>query len=69
MMPLALFGTLGAPEIVLILVILVFLFGARRLPELAQALGKSIRGFRSSVRSDEEITSGEPDNDAGQSKQ
>ena len=59
---------LGMPEIILILVILVFLFGARRLPELAQALGKSIRGFRSSVRSDEaEITAGEASDDSEKS--
>jgi sec-independent protein translocase protein TatA len=49
MIPLALFGPIGAWEIVLILAIVVFLFGARRIPEIARSLGEGIRGFRSSL--------------------
>ncbi|HLU26630.1 MAG TPA: twin-arginine translocase TatA/TatE family subunit [Longimicrobiales bacterium] len=44
------FGSLGMGEIVVILVIFLLLFGARRLPELGGALGKGIREFRRSVR-------------------
>ncbi|RMG56231.1 MAG: twin-arginine translocase TatA/TatE family subunit [Acidobacteria bacterium] len=40
------FGQLGFPELIVILVILLLLFGARRLPELAQSLGQSIRSFK-----------------------
>jgi sec-independent protein translocase protein TatA len=38
--------TLGAPELIIILVIIVLIFGAGKLPEVGQALGKGIREFR-----------------------
>ena len=53
MIPLALFGPIGAWEIILILAIVVFLFGARRIPEIARGLGQGIRGFRTSLRGDD----------------
>jgi sec-independent protein translocase protein TatA len=37
---------LGITELIVILAILLLLFGARRLPELAKGLGQSIRAFR-----------------------
>ncbi len=40
---------LGIQELVVILVIVVLLFGARRLPELGSGLGKAIRGFKDSL--------------------
>lgn len=40
---------LGPTELFLILVILLLLFGARRLPELAKGLGQSIRAFKQGV--------------------
>lgn len=43
------FGSLGMQEIVLILFILLLLFGARRLPELGQSLGRGIREFKRGV--------------------
>ena len=58
MIPLALFGPIGTWEIVLILAIVVFLFGARRIPELARSMGEGIRGFRSSLRGDDSQASG-----------
>jgi sec-independent protein translocase protein TatA len=54
MAPLALFGTFGFQEMLLVLLILVLLFGARRIPELARGLGEGIRGFRTSLRGDDE---------------
>jgi len=53
MVRLALFGPIGAWEIILILAIVVFLFGARRIPEIARGLGEGIRGFRSSLKGDD----------------
>lgn len=44
------FGTIGTQEIVLILFILLLLFGAKRLPELGQSLGKGIREFKRGVQ-------------------
>ncbi len=40
------FGSLGMPEMVIILVIALIVFGPRKLPELGRSLGKSIGEFR-----------------------
>lgn len=49
-------GRIGLPELVLILVAFVMLFGAQRLPEIGAAIGKAIREFKKSMQSvDEEI--------------
>ena len=37
---------IGWPEILLILLIVLLLFGAKRLPDLARSLGKSLREFK-----------------------
>jgi sec-independent protein translocase protein TatA len=47
---LALFGTFGGQEILVILVLILLLFGAKRLPELARSLGQGIKEFRKSVK-------------------
>jgi sec-independent protein translocase protein TatA len=44
------FGNLGATEIVLILLVILIFFGARKIPELAQGLGKGMREFRKAAR-------------------
>lgn len=41
---------LGVGEIVLVLALLVLLFGAKRIPQIARGLGEGIRNFRTSVR-------------------
>jgi TatA/E family protein of Tat protein translocase len=43
-------GMAGWPEIVLILVLVLILFGPKRLPEIADAMGKSIRKFKSATK-------------------
>jgi sec-independent protein translocase protein TatA len=53
MVPFAQFGPIGMWEILLILVIVVFLFGARRIPEIARGVGEGIRGFRSALRGED----------------
>lgn len=45
---------MGTTEWLIILAIVVFFFGAKRIPDLATGLGKAIRGFRRSVRDDAE---------------
>ncbi|CAL9629289.1 MULTISPECIES: Sec-independent protein translocase subunit TatA [unclassified Streptomyces] len=44
------FGKLGAPEIILILVVIILLFGAKKLPDMARSLGKSARILKSEAK-------------------
>ncbi|AOP46759.1 Sec-independent protein translocase subunit TatA [Streptomyces lydicus] len=44
------FGRIGAPEIILILVVVVLLFGAKKLPDMARSLGKSARILKSEAK-------------------
>lgn len=46
-------GRFGVPELVLILLILLLLFGASKLPEIARSLGQSINEFKKSMSSKE----------------
>ncbi len=45
----------GMPELIVILVIVLVVFGAGRLPEIGGALGKSIRNFKRSADGKDEI--------------
>jgi len=47
-------------ELIIILVVLVLLFGARKLPELARSLGASAKEFRKGVQEGNEETDDEP---------
>jgi sec-independent protein translocase protein TatA len=40
------FGNLGLPEVLIILVIILLLFGAKRIPEIAASMGKGINEFK-----------------------
>lgn len=42
----------SGPELIIIVFVVLLLFGARKLPELAQGLGKGIREFRKATRED-----------------
>lgn len=55
----------GMPELIIILVIVLVVFGAGRLPEIGGALGKSIRNFKkaSSGKDEIEIKATSPDDD------
>ncbi|MBN2362053.1 MAG: twin-arginine translocase TatA/TatE family subunit [Deltaproteobacteria bacterium] len=44
---------IGTTELIVILVIVVFLFGASRIPALAEAVGKGVRAFKRGIRGDE----------------
>ncbi|NMB99251.1 MAG: twin-arginine translocase TatA/TatE family subunit [Thermoanaerobaculaceae bacterium] len=44
------FGTIGMPELLIILLILLLLFGAAKLPQLGGALGKTIKNFKKEMK-------------------
>jgi sec-independent protein translocase protein TatA len=47
------FGSLGGTELIIALVIILLLFGAKRIPELARGLGSGVREFRQGTREGE----------------
>ena len=44
------FGSLGLPELIIILLIIILIFGANRLPEIGRGIGKGIRNFKEANR-------------------
>ena len=46
-------GSLGMGELVVILLIVVLVFGASRLPELGESLGKAVKGLKRGLSSEE----------------
>ena len=48
-------GSFGATELIIALVIILLLFGAKRVPELAKGLGSGVREFRKGTRGDYEV--------------
>ena len=43
-------GSIGVSELVLVFVILLLIFGGRKIPELARGLGSGIRNFKDSLQ-------------------
>lgn len=63
------FGNIGAPEIILILLVVLVLFGAKKIPELAQGLGKGIREFKKSMKDiEEDINAEDKKNSSSENK-
>lgn len=48
------FGSVGATEIIIILFVLVLLFGAKKLPELAKGIGQGVKELKNSMKDDDE---------------
>ena len=46
-------GRIGLPELLIILVIIILIFGANRLPEIGRGIGKGIRNFKEANKEDE----------------
>lgn len=61
-------GSIGMPELLLILLIVVIIFGARRLPELGKSLGQGIRSFRDSMSGREKDDDSPAEKPAGSDK-
>jgi len=53
---------LGMPELVIILVIIVIIFGAGKLPEIGSGIGKGIRNFKDATKKEDEPKPLEEDN-------
>jgi sec-independent protein translocase protein TatA len=45
---------LGVPEMLIILVIVILIFGANRLPEIGRGIGKGIRNFKDATKNDKD---------------
>jgi len=47
------FSNIGLPEILIIMFVLVLLFGAKKIPELAQGIGKGMKEFKKAMKDEE----------------
>ena len=43
-------GRVGIPELIIILLIIILIFGANRLPEIGRGIGKGIRNFKDATK-------------------
>ncbi len=50
---LAFIGGIGVPELLIILLIVIIIFGATRLPQLGKGLGQGLKNFKDSVKPEE----------------
>ena len=50
---LAFLGPIGLPELVIIMVILILIFGANRLSGIGKGMGQAIRGFKDEMKTDD----------------
>ena len=58
------FGSFGWMELVLILIIVLIIFGAGKIPQLGEGLGKAIKGFKKSIHEADAIDVTPPPSDA-----
>jgi sec-independent protein translocase protein TatA len=63
-------GGLGTTELILIALVVLLLFGGRKIPELMRGIGKGIKSFKEGVKGieDDMNDAGKKDTDAGQDK-
>lgn len=59
----AFIGTLGVPELIIIFLILMLIFGANRLSGLGKGMGQAIRGFKDEMGNKEKPADADPPRD------
>jgi len=52
-------GFIGFPELIVLVIVLLLIFGPKRLPEIGHSLGKGMREFKDSVTGKDEATPAE----------
>ena len=52
-------GPFGLPELMIVLLVIMLIFGAKRLPEIGSSLGRGIRTFKSAVTGEDEKSQSE----------
>jgi len=55
------FGSIGMPELIVIFVVALVVFGPSKLPELGKSLGEAIRGFKKAFHDEEKVPLQKPD--------
>ena len=59
-------GSIGMPELIVILVIALVVFGAGKLPQIGENMGKAIRNFKSATEREKiDVTSNDPEEISG----
>ncbi len=59
-------GSIGMPELIIILVIALIIFGAGKLPQIGENMGKAIRNFKNATEKDKlDVTRKRPDGLSG----
>jgi len=61
-------GRIGAPEIIFVALVIIILFGAKKLPEIGSALGKAIREFKNAGKDTSDTAKDDTDNNDNQPK-
>ncbi len=59
---------LGAPELIIILVIILVIFGGSQLPKLARSIGSSAKELRNGLKDDDKTTAAKKDEDSSSKK-
>jgi|TARA_B100000795_G_C22642760_1_gene377143 sec-independent protein translocase protein TatA len=59
MMNAVLAGMIGMPQVWIILVVVLVLFGGRKIPELMKGLGKGVKEFKNATNTEDENSKGE----------
>jgi sec-independent protein translocase protein TatA len=55
------FGDVGLPELLVIFIIVLIVFGPGKLPDAGRAIGEAIRGLKNALRSSQHSTAGKND--------